>query len=37
MLSVCGPGQIVLGPRLRIFIAGGITCISIQEEQNPTH
>lgn len=37
ILSLCGPGQTVLGPRLRIFIAGDTTCICVQEEQNPTH
>lgn len=37
ILSWCGPGQTVLGPRLRIFIAGDTTCIRVQEEQNPRH
>lgn len=36
-MELCGPGQTVLGPSLRIFIAGGITCTPIQEEQNPSH
>lgn len=34
--SSCGSGQTVLGPRLTIFIAGGITRVCVQEAQNPT-
>lgn len=34
-LGLCGPGQTVSGPSLRIFAAGNVMHIPVQEEQNP--